>query len=134
MQAEGFDILEGHRFMNLTTFYEDGRARTTPVWFAREGDTLYVTTGADSWKVRRLRKTSRCTVQPCDSRGNPLDGGPIAEAVGAIHEEGTPTAQKADKLLNKKYGLLKHLFTLMGRLRGNERAFLSIEPAATPRQ
>ncbi|MGF1505503.1 MAG: pyridoxamine 5'-phosphate oxidase family protein, partial [Anaerolineae bacterium] len=94
-----FDILEGHNFMNLTTYYPDGRGRTTPGWFAREGDTLYVVTGAESYKVKRLRGNPRCEVQPCDRAGTPLDEGPTAPGVASIHSPGTAAGSEANQAL-----------------------------------
>jgi hypothetical protein len=51
------DDVAGERFVSLTTFRRDGTPVATPVWIARDGDALVVTTPADSGKVKRLRST-----------------------------------------------------------------------------
>jgi uncharacterized protein len=56
-------------YVSLTTFRRTGVPVSTPVWAAPDGDTLVVWTRTDSGKVKRLRHTSRVTVQPCDFRG-----------------------------------------------------------------
>jgi hypothetical protein len=52
-----FANLEGQQYMSLVTFRPSGEPVPTPVWFAREGDVLYVTTLKRSGKVKRLRET-----------------------------------------------------------------------------
>ncbi|MDT7579905.1 MAG: uncharacterized protein QOK35_1169, partial [Pseudonocardiales bacterium] len=42
------------QFVSLSTFRRSGAPVATPVWIARDGDALVVTTIADSGKVKRL--------------------------------------------------------------------------------
>lgn len=124
--VQAFPALQGHQFMNLVTYRKNGEAVTTPVWFAQEGNTLYVMTGADSGKVKRIRNNAKVQVGPSDRRGQSL--GPTAWASGRVlsGEE----AKHADALLSKKYGLMKKMFDAAGALRGgNSRAFLAFTPA-----
>jgi hypothetical protein len=44
VQTSGFDALAGHTHMLLVTYKRDGGPVPTPVWFARDGDRLYVWT------------------------------------------------------------------------------------------
>ncbi len=44
----------------------NGTGVVTPVW-----GKLYVWTGADSWKVKRIRNNGRVRLVPSDARGNP---------------------------------------------------------------
>lgn len=89
------------KYLSLTTFKKSGDAVATPVWVAREGDHLYVTTRADSWKVKRLRNNPEVLLAPCDVRGN-LTGaqvaghGEVLDAAGSAHVR---------ELINKRYGL-----------------------------
>ena len=69
-----------HRFVSLTTFRRSGTPVATPVWIARDGDALVVTTIVDSGKVKRARRDPRVELQPCTRRGTVADG---ATTVGA---------------------------------------------------
>lgn len=119
-----FDVLDGHQFLSLTTFRKSGVAVPTPVWFAREGDRLYIFTNADSGKVKRIRNNSQVEIAPCDARGN-LKGDKFPATARIL-----PAAEHkhANTQLNKKYGIQKRLFDLFGLLRRNKAAYLEIAP------
>lgn len=125
-QTPGFDVLDGHQYMSLKTFRKSGKEVPTPVWFAREGDALYVVTQATSGKVKRIRANGRAAVAPSDVRGGLL-GADYVDAQARILPEGTETKAANDRL-RKKYGLIYRLFMLAGRVRG-ETAYLEITPA-----
>ncbi len=74
------DAFAKPKYLALTTFRKDGRAVSTPVWFAHDGDRLVVITGRESGKAKRIRNGSRVLVAPCDMRGRPK--GEAVEAVG----------------------------------------------------
>jgi uncharacterized protein len=60
VEAEpAFAALRGQSFMRLTTYRKSGEPVATPVWFAEEGEKLYVTTDRISGKVKRLRHATR---------------------------------------------------------------------------
>jgi uncharacterized protein len=127
--ADSFDVLDGHSYMNLTSFYASGKGVITPVWFARDGDHIYVTTQDSSYKAKRIRATGRVEIGPSDARGKPL--GPVVRAQARVLDEAGEKAaiDAGTALLVKKYGLLFRLFALGARLRGARRAFLQITPA-----
>ncbi len=57
-------------YVQLTTFTQDGSPKPAPVWIARLDDgRVGFTTGANSWKVRRIRRTARVELRPCDVMG-----------------------------------------------------------------
>ncbi len=125
-----FSLLQGQQFMNLITFRKTGQSVITPVWFAEDGDQLYVMTGAEAGKVKRIRNNGRAEVGPSDRAGKPL--GPTVPAAAQVLTDAA-SRERANALLNKKYGIMKRAFDLMGMLRGGNanRAFLVIKPAAT---
>ena len=57
------------KFVSLTTFRRSGERVSTPVWVARDGDALVVTTPEGSGKVKRLRHNPRVEMVPCSRRG-----------------------------------------------------------------
>lgn len=128
MQTHHFNVLQGHEFMNLTTFRKSGQAMVTPVWFAQEGSTLYLLTIKDAGKIKRIRNNGRVLVGPCDRSGKPL--GPSVE--GQARVLSGADRDRADHLLNRKYGLIKRVFDLGLRVFGrgpSKRDFVAIEPA-----
>lgn len=93
-------LAEG-KYLSLTTFRKSGEAVATPVWVARDGDHLYVTTRADSWKVKRLRNNPAVLLAPCDMRG-----GLTGEQVGGVGEVlDSEASAHARQLIQNRYGL-----------------------------
>ncbi|MFG2641958.1 PPOX class F420-dependent oxidoreductase [Streptomyces sp. NPDC048370] len=89
------------RYVSLTTFRRNGTGVATPVWYAVEGDELYVWTRSDSWKVKRLRNDPRAAVAVCDVRGNVPEGAVRLEGVGRLLEG--EELRRVRKLLARKY-------------------------------
>jgi len=54
----------------------------TQVWFAADGETLYVYSLAGSGKVKRLRRNATAKVAACDARGRIT--GPWSDATAHI--------------------------------------------------
>jgi hypothetical protein len=55
-----------HNYINLTTFRKIGQEVPTPVWFAEMDGKLYVFTGAQTGKAKRIRANGRARVAPSD--------------------------------------------------------------------
>jgi uncharacterized protein len=114
-----------HRFVSLTTFRRTGVPVTSPVWIARDGDALVVTTIADSGKVKRLRRDPRVELRPCSRRGVVADDAPSVSAVASIEAP----SDGAVGALRRKYGLEYRLITTVEKMlrRGTwERVILRI--------
>ncbi|MBN9210666.1 MAG: hypothetical protein BGO45_08950 [Microbacterium sp. 71-36] len=90
-------------FVSLATFRRDGTAVATPVWIARDGDELVVTTERKTGKVKRLRNDHRVTLRPCSRMGK-IE--PDAITVHARARIGGPSAddRRAEVALRRKYG------------------------------
>ena len=56
-------------FVSLGTFRRNGAEVSTPVWIARDGDDLVVTTERATGKVKRVRNDGRVTLRPCSRMG-----------------------------------------------------------------
>lgn len=112
------------QYVALTTYRRNGEPVTTPVWFALEGDRVYVRTARDAGKMKRIRHTPRVRIAPSTWSGKPR-----AEPVGAVVRIlGPDEAERADRLLRRKYGWQRWVPDLMGRIRGTQTAFLEIRP------
>ncbi|MFM2032743.1 MAG: hypothetical protein RLZZ297_1508 [Chloroflexota bacterium] len=125
-----FSSLTPEQFVNLATTKKSGQVITTPVWFVLDGDgaTMYVMTGKDAGKIKRIRHTAAVTVGACDRTGNPL--GPTHTGTARILDESEHAHVNA--LLNTKYGFMKRMFDFMAMFNGGtaNRAFIAITPNA----
>ncbi|MDP8901732.1 MAG: PPOX class F420-dependent oxidoreductase [Actinomycetota bacterium] len=123
-----FDALAGGRYVRLSTFRRSGDPVPTPVWFARLGENLYVVTGRNTGKVKRIRNNPDVTLAPSDFRGRPK--GRDLRAVAGLTDE--PKGGPADRALRNKYGWQYRVFELVEGLRGatDELVFLELRPPA----
>ena len=95
------DEIRHSRYISLTTYRKDGTAVATPVWHVPHDGQLFVVTEARSWKVKRIRNTSRVQVTVCDLRGRIKPGAASAEGTARVlDEEGTRAARE---LLARRY-------------------------------
>ena len=118
-------------FVSLTTFRKTGVPVSTPVWIAREGDALVVTTPSGSGKVKRLRNSSRVELRACTRMGKVDPDAPVLEGVAEIVEG--PTAEHhIAEVMRAKYGFEYRLTLLIERIvkRGaEERVMLRLTAA-----
>ncbi|MFI6446666.1 PPOX class F420-dependent oxidoreductase [Kitasatospora sp. NPDC050543] len=113
MHEDHTEQLAAGRYLLLTTFGEDGTPVRTPIWVVQDGGALGVWTPADSWPARRIRRSPRVLVGPCDARGNPTGGQLPARAALCDPDA---TAQYRTSLINK-YGMPALLTLARSRLR-----------------
>ena len=123
-----FDPLNDERYVRLSTFRRSGEAVPTPVWFARLDDSLYVITGRDTGKAKRIRNNPDVVLAPSDFRGRPK--GRDVRAVARLTEEQKGGA--ADGALRRKYGWQYRVFEFIENLRGarEDLVFLELNPPA----
>jgi len=107
----------GQSYLNLETVRKSGEAMPTPVWFVEEGGILYVRTLRNAGKVKRVRNTPRVRVMPCGRSGEPM--GEWSAGRASIVDDAALSAH-VDALLTRKYGLLKRMFDLFQRSRGQD--------------
>jgi PPOX class probable F420-dependent enzyme len=128
---KAFIALGDEHFVSLTTFRKAGDAVPTPVWIARDGDDLVVTTPAMSGKVKRLRNTPRIEMRVCDRMGRVKEGAPVIHGSAAI-ESGDDVTAKLNSIFGAKFTLEYKLFMAIERLgkQGRkDRVLLRITPA-----
>lgn len=61
--------LDSARYVSLTTFRRDGTPKASPVWPTGNNGVYRFYTGANSWKVKRLRNNPNVELRVCDMRG-----------------------------------------------------------------
>lgn len=124
MSNEKLAEFAGQKYLNLATYRKNGTAVHTPLWFAEEGDQLYVYSLANAGKVKRIRNNPRVKIAPCDVRGNVK--GEWVEAEARILDRAA--AGHGHELLTRKYGLLKRIGDFFSKLRKRERVVMTIRP------
>lgn len=112
-------------YILLTTFTKDGRPKPTAIWAAPAGDALIAITQEKSWKVKRIRNTSRVTIAECDRGGKPK--GEAVEASATILPK-SANAKTYDALA-KRYGVVGKVFNVFSKLRGGMSKNVTIELA-----
>ncbi len=116
MSKNGLASFENAKYINLTTFRKNGKAVPTAVWFVVHNNLLYIGTGGQTGKAKRIRANGRAQVAPSDARGNAQRD--LVPAVGRQVNDAnmTGTIQAA---LRKKYGLQYRAMNMMSPLRRN---------------
>ncbi len=130
--GKNFAALSGQKYINLTTFRRDGSPVTTPVWFAREGEVLYITTYDGTGKVKRLRANERVEIAASDARGKAR--GPVQVAHGRVVAD-AGEGVRAEAALRRTYGWQYRVIRLMTNLASRRRTstatriYLALTPA-----
>lgn len=123
MSNPGLEQFSDRKYLNLESYRKNGEAVRTPLWYAQQAQTLYVYTGADTWKVKRVRKNPRIRIVPCSMRGAP-EGEWIEARVRFVQGE---EEAKGRQLLDRKYGWQKRLIDWSGKLRKTRTVVMAIE-------
>ena len=114
MTSPAFLALGDERFVSLTTFRKSGEGVSTPVWIAREGDALIVTTPSKTGKVKRLRNDSRVELRPSSRMGKVADDAPVLHGTAEIIEDPTAVERMGETFL-AKYKLEYRIFLWIER-------------------
>jgi PPOX class probable F420-dependent enzyme len=130
--AAAFASLGSEAFVSLTTFRRTGEPVSTPVWIARDGECLVVTTPEESGKVKRLHNDSRVELRPCNRMGKVEDGAVTVQGTASILADEASVA-RLTRLIRAKYRLEYHLVTFIERVvarRTKPRVILRITDAS----
>jgi PPOX class probable F420-dependent enzyme len=118
--------LARERYVSLATFRKTGAEVRTPIWFAVVDEHLWMMTGGDSGKVKRLRNNARVRVAPSDVRG--IVHGAWRDGTARIVDDPRQIAD-AHAMLRAKYGWHVTLLDLFSRLSGRIRRRVWLEVA-----
>jgi len=125
MSDDRLKLFEGQKYLNLETYRKTGVAVATPVWFAAEGDTLWIYSVSNMGKVKRIRNNPKVRIAPCDIRGG-LKGNWVDARARLVTGE---DEKLGHQMLERKYGWLKKFGNFYSRLLGRERAVIAINLA-----
>jgi uncharacterized protein len=102
------------KYINVETYKKNGQAVKTPVWFALDsGGVIYIRTDMNSGKVKRASNNPHVRVAPCNARGQPNGEWINAE----MKRASTFQSERANELLNHKYGLQGKIVRVFNKLR-----------------
>jgi uncharacterized protein len=121
---DAFKQFNRQQYLNLETFRKSGEGMQTPVWFVQDGETLYVSTMENCGKVKRIRNNGRVNIAACKMNGK-LSGSWIPAKAREITDP--EIEAKINKLLDKKYGLMKKLFDKQRVQKGLQDTILEIK-------
>jgi PPOX class probable F420-dependent enzyme len=68
-QDSAISALRDEKCISLTTFKRDGSRVATPIWLNVMNEKIYVTTEAESWKLKRVKNNPRVEFAACTQRG-----------------------------------------------------------------
>ena len=110
-QFNDFSVVQGHKYISLTSFRKSGKPVATPVWFVEKEGKICVWTQANSGKMKRLRHTSRVTLAPCTMGGKVI--GPTVEGLARIVSP--QEKEQVRLLLQGKYGWMQRFYAFLHR-------------------
>ena len=128
--SAAFAYLANEQFVNLTTFRRDGRGVPTAVWFAEKDGAVYVFTGSDTGKVKRIRNDGHVTLAPCTAAGQVT--GPDVAGTAHIIADAQEVA-RVEGLMDEKYGEPRRQMLAGQNPQGrsfDHEAYIAIVPAA----
>src|SRR5205823_2742579 len=118
------------RFALLTTYKASGETVSTPMWFARRNDRVYMITARNAAKLARIRRNPKATIAPCRAQGRPL-GPPTAATAVILDPEASDDAARA---LSRRYFLPSWVIEKFLQRRGGglPPVYLQLAPAEQP--
>jgi len=114
MQTTDLRQFKDQEFLSLETFRKNGIGVKTPVWFAQEGDMLYIWTVGESGKAKRIRNNPRVNIAPCKRFGTVTGEWMAAQA---SVDDSAAAVRHVEIMLGRKLGFGFAMFRLIDRLR-----------------
>ena len=114
---------KNQKYINVETYRKSGAAVLTPVWFVQDGEALLVRTLSESGKMKRVRNNSKIRVAVCN-----MSGGLLGEWQNAHAEIVCDPAvdDLVNKLLRKKYGMIKRILDWREKSRETQSGIMKI--------
>lgn len=117
-----FDSLANEKYISLQTNRKNGSVISTPVWFVLKENKLYIRSGANSGKIKRIRNNNDVKISICDIKGKVK--GQAFEAIANF--EKNLDYQEINSLFDKKYGILSFLLKIFYKFKKIKLTILSI--------
>jgi hypothetical protein len=126
----GLDQLIQQQYLNLETYRKSGVGVKTPVSFVQDGETIFgrgtrlpIRVKWSELRFHRIHNNGQVNIAPCK-----MEGALLGDWIPATAREVTDSSidQKANHLLDQKYGLMKKMFALTSALKSRKYTVLEI--------
>ena len=93
--------IDAAKYVSFTSYKKDGTPVSAPVWVVPFDGGYAFTTDTNSWKVKRIRRDARASLQVCDIRGKVNDSAAVhhGAAIALEHDD----VARVAALIKKKY-------------------------------
>jgi PPOX class probable F420-dependent enzyme len=112
--------LDKARYVSFTSYKQNGTAVSLPVWIVDFEGGWAFTTDPGAFKLKRILRNPRVTLQACGVRGKVAEGS--REYTGTAEYLDSATADRVNKAIRRKYWIAYRLLispaNLWARLRG----------------
>jgi len=116
-----FNQFMSHKYICIESFRKNGTSVRTPVWFVENKGSLFVRTGKNSGKVKRIKRNPDVRIAICDFRGKLKSE--WVNATASSRDMSEHQRQSIYQMLQRKYPLL---FTLSNIIVGKGNLILEI--------
>ena len=110
--------------ISLTTYKKNGEGVSTPIWFARDNNDIYIMTNEKTWKAKRIRNNPKVAFVSCNYMGKVKRKFSDLRIHGDVEFLEGEEGFKAEQNIAKKYWFLYRFF------RNDDDIFLRITPTA----
>jgi uncharacterized protein len=120
------ESLAGRSYCLLVTYRRSGEPIPTPVWFGVADGRVYLRTGPEALKLKRICRDPRARVAPCTMRGRPL--GPPMEGMARVVGPGQDR-ERAERAIADNYRLGRRLYDVFSS-EPEHGTYVEVSPAA----
>ena len=115
--------LETGKYINILTYKKNGHGVSTPVWFIRKDNKIYIRTSNQSGKVKRIKNNNNVSYALCNISG---------KIKGEWHSGVAKIEPDINKIIfskiTEKYGIFAHIMNILYKIKKMDIIILSIEP------
>lgn len=101
------DDLDRAKYIAFVSYRQDGSPVSTAVWVVPYQDGYAFTTDAGSWKVKRILRNPRVTIQVSNMRGRPRKGVPLHRGRAEVLDDAGVVEVRAK--IRQKYRIMYKL-------------------------
>ncbi|MDR4510807.1 MAG: PPOX class F420-dependent oxidoreductase [Nitrososphaeraceae archaeon] len=113
MKQNIFDKISSEKYINLQTQRKDGNFVSTPVWFVIKDDEIFIRSGSNSGKIKRIRNNKNVKFASCNIKGKIK--GEVYDAIANF--EFTSDYKEINLLFDKKYRVMVSLLKIFYKLK-----------------
>ena len=114
--------LETGKYISILTYKKNGDGVSTPVWFVRKDNKIYIRTSNQSGKVKRIKNNNNVSYALCNISGR---------IKGEWHSGVAKIEPDVNKMIfskiTEKYGLIAQIINILYKIKKMEIIIISIE-------